>query len=161
MAVYRILASSDPLLRQVAKPVNKINTGVFRVLDNMADSMKNANGVGLAAPQIGVSKRIIVVDAGEGGLIELINPEIIESSGLQTGREGCLSVPGMHGMVTRSQRVLIKGLDREGNEQVYEGTDYLARVFQHEVDHLDGIIYIDLVEELEEDDEEDFDEEEG
>ena len=159
MAVYKILLSGDPLLRQIAKPVNKINTGVLRVLDNMVDSMRDANGAGIAAPQIGVSKRIIVVEAGEDELIELINPEIIEKSGEQTGREGCLSVPNMSGVVTRSQRVIIRGLNRNGEKCEYEGIDHLARVFQHEVDHLNGILYTDLAKEIENDDGEEFDDE--
>jgi peptide deformylase len=149
MSAYKILHYKDPLLRQVSKPVQKINAGIFRLLDNMKDSMYAQNGVGLAAPQIGVLKRVVVVDIGEGDLIELINPEIVAQEGEQFGKEGCLSVPNTVGWVRRSQKVTLTAWDREGNDRVYEAEDYLARAFQHEIDHLNGVLYVDLAEEIE------------
>ncbi len=115
----------------------------------MADTMYDAEGVGLAAPQIGILKRVIVMDVGdEHGLIELINPEIIEKDGEQFGPEGCLSIPGLRGDVRRAERVKVKGLNRNGEEIVIEGRELLARCIQHEVDHLDGILYTDLAESM-------------
>ena len=122
--------------------MGEVTERIQTLVDDMIETMHDANGVGLAAPQVGVMRRIFVVDIGEGPIV-LINPEIIEMSGEQTGEEGCLSLPGKAGTVTRANYVKIKGLDREGNEQVYEGTELLARAFQHENDHLDGILYID------------------
>ena len=122
--------------------MGEITERIQTLVDDMIETMHDANGVGLAAPQVGVMRRIFVVDIGEGPIV-LINPEIIEMSGEQTGEEGCLSLPGKAGTVTRANYVKIKGLDREGNERVYEGTELLARAFQHENDHLDGILYID------------------
>lgn len=141
MAVYKILTDPNPVLQQVAKPVKNINAGVLRVLDNMRDTMYAANGVGLAAPQIGISKRIIVIDVGDGKLIELINPEITLREGEQEGIEGCLSVPDLVGWVVRAQKVVAKGLNRAGEEVEMEGEDLLARALQHETDHLEGILF--------------------
>ncbi len=142
MAVYRIVEIGDPVLRETARPVPKITPNIIKLLDNMAETMREAQGVGLAAPQVGVPKRIIVVDIGEG-LIELINPEIILKEGLDTDMEGCLSVPGVRGEVQRAHRVVIKGLDRAGREVRHDSEGLLARAFQHEVDHLDGILFVD------------------
>ena len=142
MAYLKILTDRDPVLRKKCRPVGEITERIQTLVDDMIETMHDANGVGLAAPQVGVMRRIFVVDIGEGPIV-LINPEIIEMSGEQTGEEGCLSLPGKAGTVTRANYVKIKGLDREGNEQVYEGTELLARAFQHENDHLDGILYID------------------
>jgi len=147
MAVYKILELGNPVLREKARPVPKVTPNITKLLDNMADTMYDAKGVGLAAPQIGVSKRIIIVDIGEG-LYELLNPEIIAREGLDTEVEGCLSVPGISGEVQRAARVVIKGLDREGKEVRYEGDGLLARAFQHEVDHLDGVLFVDKAENL-------------
>ncbi|MNE72265.1 Peptide deformylase 1 [compost metagenome] len=118
-----------------------------KLLTDMADTMYDAEGVGLAAPQVGILKRLIVVDVGDDhGLIELINPEIVSSEGEQFGPEGCLSIPGYRGDVRRAQTVTVKGLDRNGKEVTYTGSDLLARAFQHEIDHLNGVLYTDVAE---------------
>ena len=142
MAVYQVLTVPDELLRQKAIPVPKINTGILRVLDNMIDTLYAFDGVGLAAPQIGVSKRIIVVDPGDN-LIEMINPQIILREGDVTASEGCLSVPKVRGLVPRAERIIVRGLNRQGEEFEVEATELLARAFQHEIDHLDGILFTD------------------
>ena len=142
MALRNIVTLGDEVLRKKCRPVGEVTERIQTLVDDMIETMHDANGVGLAAPQVGVMRRIFVVDIGEGPIV-LINPEIIEMSGEQTGEEGCLSLPGKAGTVTRANYVKIKGLDLEGNEQVYEGTELLARAFQHENDHLDGILYID------------------
>ncbi|WP_281887791.1 peptide deformylase [Paenibacillus sp. YYML68] len=145
MAIKIIVNDPDPILREKSKPVPTITPNIIKLLDDMADTMYDAEGVGLAAPQIGILKRVIVMDCGdEHGLIELINPEIIEREGEMLGPEGCLSIPGLRGDVSRAARVKVKGLNRHGEEIVIEGTELLARCIQHEVDHLDGILYTDL-----------------
>ena len=143
MAIYNVVTLPDDVLRQKAKPINKINAGVLRLLDNMKDTMYAFDGVGIAAPQIGVSKRVVVVDTGEN-YYELINPEIILAEGEQTAQEGCLSVPGLVGVVKRAQKVTVKALDRNGDEIRIAAEDLLARAFQHELDHLDGILFPDI-----------------
>lgn len=143
MAIYQILGENNPTLREKCKKVPKVNSNIIKLLENMADTMYAAEGVGLAAPQIGITKRVVVIDVGEG-LIELINPVIISKEGEETDAEGCLSLPGVAGEVTRAARVKVKALDRNGKEQEYTGEGLLARAFQHEVDHLDGILFIDL-----------------
>ena len=142
MAVYKIVEIGDEVLREIAKAVPQITPNIIKLLDNMADTMAEAEGVGLAAPQIGISKRVIVIDVGEG-LIELVNPEVVEGSGEDTDAEGCLSIPGVVGDVTRCAKVTVKGLDREGAEITVEGKGILARALQHEIDHLDGILFVD------------------
>lgn len=134
----------DEILRKKSREVQKIDHRIITLLDDMAETMYNAEGVGLAAPQVGVLRRAIVVDVGEG-LIEIINPEIIEHEGSQLGVEGCLSVPGLCGQVERPLRVLVKGLNREGETIEIEGSELLARALCHEIDHLDGVLYIDRV----------------
>lgn len=151
MAVYQVVTLPNPILRARALPVNNINDGVLRLLDNMRDTMYAFDGVGLAAPQIGVSKRIIVVDTGDK-LWEIINPEIISHEGLMTTSEGCLSVPGTVGRVNRAKKVVVKGMDRQGEEFTIEAADLLAKAFQHEIDHLDGILFIDKAIETRRDD---------
>ncbi|MFD0867600.1 peptide deformylase [Chlamydia abortus] len=147
MALRIIVKDPDPVLREKAKPVPKITPNIHKLLDDMAETMYDAQGVGLAAPQVGILKRVIVMDVGdENGLIELINPEIIEREGEQFGPEGCLSIPGLTGDVRRAQRVKVKGLNRNGEEFELEGTDLLARCIQHEVDHLNGVLFTDLAE---------------
>lgn len=137
----------DEVLHQVAKEVKKITPNVQKLLTDMAETMYEAEGVGLAAPQIGILKRVIVVDVGDdNGLIELINPEIVSKDGEQFGPEGCLSIPGYRGDVRRAQTVTVKGLDRNGKEVTYTGSDLLARAFQHEIDHLNGVLYTDIAE---------------
>lgn len=148
MAVYQIVKNGDPVLRQKAKMVPNINESIVKLLKNMADTMYANEGVGLAAPQIGVSKRVIVVDVGDG-LFEFVNPVIVESSGEQIGAEGCLSLPNLVGEVKRAKKVVVKALDKNGEEIVIEANDYLARAFQHEIDHLDGRLFIDLAKNVE------------
>ncbi|MBM7855739.1 peptide deformylase [Desulfohalotomaculum tongense] len=142
MAVYEIVKNGDPVLREKAKEVPKITPNIKKLLDNMRDTMYANKGVGLAAPQIGVSKRVIVVDVGEG-LFELINPVITESEGVETDLEGCLSIPGVVGEVARAASVVVKGLNRDGKKVRINARGFLARAFQHEIDHLDGILFID------------------
>lgn len=147
VALRIIVMEPDEVLHQVAKEVTKITPNVQKLLTDMADTMYHAEGVGLAAPQIGILKRVIVVDVGdEHGLIELINPEIVSQEGEQFGPEGCLSIPGYRGDVRRAQTVTVKGLDRNGKEVTYTGSDLLARAFQHEIDHLNGVLYTDVAE---------------
>lgn len=150
MAIRFIVKDPDPVLREHAKPVPKITPNIHKLLDDMADTMYEAQGVGLAAPQIGILKRVIVMDCGEeqGGLIELINPEIILKEGEQYGPEGCLSIPGLQGDVRRAQKCAAKGWDRNGNEIIVEGTDLLARCIQHEVDHLNGVLFTDVADKV-------------
>jgi peptide deformylase len=147
MAIRLIVKHPDPVLRERAKEVTKFNANLHKLLDDMAETMYDADGVGLAAPQVGVLKRVFVVDADEEhGLIELVNPEIVSMEGEQFGAEGCLSIPGLQGDVKRANKVVIKGQDRYGNPVQYEGTELLARAFQHELDHLNGVLFIDLAE---------------
>lgn len=160
MATRLVRTSEDEILRKKCKSVGEINDRILTLLDDMAETMYAANGVGLAAPQVGVLRRVVVIDVGEG-LIELINPVIIEQSGAQCGNEGCLSVPGKQGEVTRPERVRVEATDRDGDRFVMEGEGLLARAFCHEIDHLDGILYTDLVEgELEDVDYDDYEDEE-
>ena len=148
MAIRFIVKEPDPVLREHAKPVPKITPNIHKLLDDMADTMYAAQGVGLAAPQVGILKRVIVMDCGEeyGGLIELINPEIIKKEGEQFGPEGCLSNPGLQGDVRRAQKCTVKGWDRNGQEIEIEGEELLARCIQHEVDHLNGVLFLDVAE---------------
>lgn len=142
MAIYKIIEEGDPVLKEKCKEVPTITPNIHKLLDNMADTMYAAEGVGLAAPQIGISKRVVVVDTGEG-LIELINPVIINQEGEDTDVEGCLSIPEVVGEVTRAAKVLVEALDRHGNKKNYTGEGLLGRAFQHELDHLEGILFID------------------
>ncbi|MGI6189549.1 MAG: peptide deformylase [Clostridiales bacterium] len=145
MAIRRILKyGQDDILHKKSKPVEKINKRILDLLDDMAETMRSADGVGLAAPQVGVLRRVVVIDLGDG-LLELINPEILETSGQQQGPEGCLSIPGAAGEVIRPERVKVKALNRNGEIIEIEGTDLLARALCHEIDHLDGILFIEKV----------------
>ena len=135
----------DEKLEKVCRPVKEITDRERELVRDMLDTMYDANGVGLAAPQVGILKRIVVIDIGEGPVV-MINPEILETSGEQTGDEGCLSVPGMAGQVTRPNYVKVKALDVNMKEQILEGEGLLARAFCHEIDHLDGKMYTELVE---------------
>lgn len=145
MALRTIRVQGDSVLTKKSRPVDKMTPRIGELITDMLDTMYDAMGVGLAAPQVGILKRIVVIDVGEGPIV-LINPEILETSGEQTGDEGCLSVPGMAGQVTRPNYVKVKALDINMNEQIYEGEGLLARAFCHEIDHLDGKMYTELVE---------------
>ena len=135
----------DPVLRKKSKVVEKIDAKIIQLLDDMADTMYHADGVGLAAPQVGILKRVVVIDIGDG-LLELINPEIIETSGEQLDDEGCLSVVGEAGAVRRPYRVKVRAFDRNGNLFEIEGEELLARAFCHEIDHLEGVLFVDKIE---------------
>ena len=134
----------DDILRKKSRNVDKINEIILQLLDDMAETMYKENGAGLAAPQVGILKRVIVVDIGDG-LIKLINPEIVEQEGEEQGEEGCLSVPDIIGEVKRPYKVKVKGLNELGEEIEIKATGFLARAFCHEIDHLDGILFIDKV----------------
>jgi len=149
MAILNILKEGEPTLAKTSRPVDVITERTLTLLDDMAETMRRANGVGLAAPQVGVLRRIVVCEVVPGELIELINPEIIETSGSQTGPEGCLSVPGKQGTVTRPLNVKVRALDRTGKVREYEGEGLLARCFCHEIDHLDGKLYTAIATDLE------------
>jgi peptide deformylase len=142
-----ILKYGDEMLHEAARPVDGISPDVSSVIADMVDTMYAAPGIGLAAPQIGVPMRIFVVDISLGrdpsGLIVMINPEFVLREGMQLEEEGCLSVPGFNATVVRPERAIVKGLDRTGAEQQREGTGLLARAFQHEMDHLDGTLFVD------------------
>ena len=142
MSVLDIRRAGDPVLKEKAKPVAKITKTVRSLLDNMVQTMQEADGVGLAAPQVGVSLRAVVIDVGEG-LIELINPQIVASEGCETGTEGCLSIPGMYGDVERFTAVTVQGMDRHGAPITVQGSGLLARALQHEIDHLEGVLFIE------------------
>ncbi|GGJ09334.1 peptide deformylase [Paenibacillus hunanensis] len=147
MAIRIIVKEPDEVLHKKAKEITKITPNVQKLLTDMAETMYDADGVGLAAPQVGILKRAIVVDVGdEHGLIELINPEIVASSGEQFGSEGCLSIPALNGEVRRAMEVTVKGLDRDGNEITITGRELLARALQHEIDHLNGVLFTDIAE---------------
>ena len=145
MALRTIRVEGDPVLTKISRPVDKMTPRIHDLIADMLDTMYEAMGVGLAAPQVGILKRVVVIDVGDGPII-LINQEIIEKSGEQTGDEGCLSVPGMSGQVTRPDHVKVKALNEDMEEVVYEGEGLLARAFCHELDHLDGHMYTELVE---------------
>ena len=145
MALRTIRVEGDPVLTKKSRPVEEMTPKISELITDMLDTMYDAMGVGLAAPQVGILKRIVVIDVGEGPIV-LINPEILETSCEQTGDEGCLSVPGMAGQVTRPNYVKVKALDVNMEEVIYEGEELLARAFCHEIDHLDGKMYTELVE---------------
>ena len=144
MAKLKIVKIGDDTLRRVCRPVDKITPRTLMLLDDMVETMRAANGVGLAAPQVGVLRRIVVIEVEEGNVIELINPKIIAYSGEQTDTEGCLSVPGRSGTVTRPRHVTVRALNRRGESFDITGSDLLARAFCHELDHLDGRLYVDI-----------------
>jgi peptide deformylase len=142
-----ILKYGDDTLHAPASPVDAVTPAIDQLIDDMIQTMYAAPGIGLAAPQVGVPLRLIVVDVSVGrdpsGLIVMINPEFVERTGMQLEEEGCLSVPGFNATVVRPSRVVLKGLDRTGTESVLEGEGLLARAFQHEMDHLDGTLFVD------------------
>lgn len=145
MALRNIRILGDEILKKQAKEVTEMTTKIEELIDDMFETMYNANGCGLAAPQVGIRKRIVVIDCGDQPLV-LINPEILETSGEQTGQEGCLSVPGKVGIVTRPNYAKVKALDENMDEIIVEGTELLARCLCHEIDHLNGIMYVDKAE---------------
>lgn len=145
MAIRKIRELGDEVLTKNCKEVTKMSLRTKILINDMLDTMYEAAGVGLAAPQVGILKRIVVIDVGEGPIV-LVNPVIVESSGEQTGEEGCLSVPGMSGIVTRPNYVKVRALNEDMEEIEMEGEGLLARAFCHEIDHLDGKMYVSLVE---------------
>jgi peptide deformylase len=144
LALRNIRKDEDPILRKISKEVPQINTNILELLDDMAQTMEEANGVGLAAVQVGVLKRVMVIDVGEG-LIELINPKLVETFGEQIDAEGCLSLPGLYGEVKRPKVAVVEALDRFGKKITVRGEALLARALCHELDHLDGILFKDKV----------------
>lgn len=143
MAKLKILKVGDETLRKISRPVDTVTPRIRTLLDDMIETMRAANGVGLAAPQVGVLRRIVVIETEEDGLIELINPKIIAFSGEQEGEEGCLSVPGRWGITRRPMHVTVRAMDRNGKTFDKTGSGLLAKAFCHEIDHLDGKLYID------------------
>lgn len=145
MALRKILTDKDPALHKVCRPVEKFDGRLHRLLNDMADTLAEANGVGLAAPQVGILRRVVVVDTGEE-ILELVNPTLLETSGQQEGAEGCLSVPGKYGLVKRPNYAKVRAQDRYGEWFEAEGEELIARCFCHELDHLDGIVYTEVME---------------
>lgn len=145
MGLRKILTVKDPALHKVCKPVEKFDRRLHKLLDDMAETLEDAEGVGLAAPQVGILRRVVVVNTGEE-ILELVNPSLLETSGEQTGAEGCLSVPGKYGLVKRPNFAKVRAQDRDGNWFEAEGEALIARCFCHELDHLDGIVYTEVME---------------
>lgn len=143
-----IVLLGDEVLRRKAKPVAKVDASIRRLIDDMIESMDQANGVGLAAPQLGVSKRVLVATDDDGRPVVLVNPVMKRSSGRETGTEGCLSMPGVYGEVPRAKRVQMTGLDRAGRTVTVDADGFLARVLQHELDHLNGVLFTDHTKDL-------------
>ena len=148
MALRNIVTVGDSVLSKVCRPVSKFDRRLGILIDDMIDTLVDSGGVGLAAPQVGVLRRVVVVDTGEDGILELINPEIIEQSGEQTGLEGCLSVPGKYGIVTRPNVVKVRAQDRYGEWFEAEGEELIARCFCHELAHLDGHLYTEIADRM-------------
>ena len=145
MAIRNIVKQGDSCLEKVCRPVTEFNARLHMLLDDMRETLAAADGAGLAAPQVGVLRRAAIIVDGEGGYLELINPEILDQQGSQEGAEGCLSVPGRYGIVERPQKITIKFQDRTGAERQLELEDFLARAACHETDHLEGKLYLRLV----------------
>ena len=144
MAILKIVKFGDPILRKASRPVEEITPRILTLLDDMTETMRAANGCGLAAVQVGVLRRIAVIEVEEGKVYELINPKIIAFAGEQEGTEGCLSNPGSYGVTKRPKAVTVRATDRHGNEYELRGTDLLARAICHECEHLDGKLYTDI-----------------
>ena len=144
MAKLKILKIGDETLRKVCRPVDAVTPRIIKLLDDMTETMRAADGVGLAAPQVGVLRRVVVIETPDEGLIELINPKIIAYSGEQESEEGCLSVPGRWGVTKRPMNVTVRALDRHGKTFDMTGSGLLAKAFCHELDHLDGKLYVDV-----------------
>ncbi len=150
MAVYQIVTIGDEILREKAKVVTKFDDRIIKLLNNMMETLKMEDGVGLAAPQIGVSKRVIIAfKEDEDKIIEVINPEIISSLGEECGEEGCLSVPGKVGLVKRAKDIVVSGQNAKGESIEYNASGMFARIIQHEIDHLNGILFVDKIEKVE------------
>lgn len=145
MGLRKIMTVKEPCLHKVCRPVEKFDGKLHKLLDDMKETLAEANGVGLAAPQVGILRRVVVVDTGEE-MLELVNPELLETGGEQVGSEGCLSVPGKYGIVKRPNYAKVRAYDRDGNEFEVEGEELMARCFCHELDHLDGIVYTEIME---------------
>ena len=144
MAIREIRKKGDPCLEKVCHPVTEFNERLHLLLDDMRETLEESGGVGLAAPQVGILRRVCIVEDSEGEIIELVNPEVVEvSEETQTGVEGCLSLPGKYGIVTRPEHVVVRAQDRNGDWYEYEGEDIVARCFLHEIDHLDGVLFTD------------------
>ncbi|RCW62024.1 peptide deformylase [Halanaerobium sp. ST460_2HS_T2] len=145
MALLKVREIGDPVLRSKAKEIDKINEKTLALIDNMFDTMYEEDGVGLAAPQVGILKRIAVVDIREGNKIVLINPEIIAEEGKAIMEEGCLSIPGETGDVIRSEKIKVRTLDRDAEMVEFEAEGFEARAIQHEIDHLNGVLFVDKI----------------
>lgn len=145
MGIRKIMTVKEPCLHKVCRPVEKFDKKLHKLLDDMKETLVDANGVGLAAPQVGILRRAVIVDTGEE-MLELVNPELVETSGEQEGAEGCLSVPGKYGLVKRPNYAKVRAQDRDGNWFEAEGEELIARCFCHELDHLDGIVYTEIME---------------
>ena len=145
MGLRKILTDKEPALHKVCKPVEKFDWKLHKLLDDMRETLIESNGVGLAAPQVGILRRVVLVDTGEE-ILELVNPELLETDGEQVGSEGCLSVPGKYGLVKRPYYARVRAQDRDGNWYEAEGEEIIARCFCHELDHLDGILYTQVME---------------
>ena len=143
MAKLKILKVGDPTLRKISRPVDKVTPRIITLLDDMVETMRQADGVGLAAPQVGILRRVVVIETPDEGLIELINPKIIAYSGEQESEEGCLSVPGRWGITRRPMHVTVRAMNRNGETFDVTGSGLLAKAFCHEIEHLDGKLYID------------------
>jgi len=143
MAILKICTAGNPVLKQVAKPVEKIDKRLTKLLHNMLETMYAADGVGLAAPQVGESKRVVVIDVGDGKVFEMINPVITKKEGTHLGSEGCLSVPGYSGEVERAAYVECEYTNRQGDRMLVQAQELLAVAIQHELDHLDGVLFIE------------------
>ena len=159
MAVRNIVVEGEEVLRKRCKEVPEVNDRIRQILDDMVETMRDAEGVGLAAPQVGILRRMFVVETEEDGLFYVVNPEIIEVSGEKNEAEGCLSLPGMIGEVVRPTYVKMKALDRDGNPVEYEARDFLAKAFCHEFDHLEGILFKDKATNYQEVSDDEYDEE--
>lgn len=146
--VRDIVLLGDPVLRRKAKPIRGVDRQIVKLLDDLLETMDDANGLGLAAPQIGIAKRAIVAHDGEGELVMLVNPQILSKRGSERGTEGCLSMPGLYGTVERAKKVVVTGIDRSGREVKIEAEGLLARALQHEIDHLNGVLFTDHTQEL-------------
>lgn len=157
MAKLKIVKKGDDTLKKVCRPVEKITPRTLTLLDDMVETMRAANGCGLAGPQVGVLRRIVVIETEPGEVLELINPEIIKVEGERECVEGCLSVPGEYGLTIRPEKVWVRAFNRHGELIEYEGEELLAQAFCHEIDHLDGILYTDIAERMLTPDELEFD----